>query len=317
MATPISSGDNDFDTSILEEPSINDSVTLQHPTDPNEWEDFPWRKFQGYIINLSKKRLSWVWDYSYDIVHAKDGSARWVCKECVRKDYKVPESYIPAGIDNIKRHLIKEHKIKDTRASQAPTRSSTPQSRLSQAGLDASIPSYQRRINDRLSRFDYQHFQRLLTNWVADDNIAFRKLESQAFRKLIAYINPLIKEMECIPTYLTMRKWLQSEYLSYKGVITEAIQEAFSQVHIIFNGWTSRRLYSFLSIIVDYYSIHRGHMHFLIAMPCLEGSHTGKNLAEEVLSVINEYNFSKKIGYMMLDNVLNNNTAVEAIAKEL
>lgn len=45
--------------------------------------------------------------------------------------------------------------------------------------------------------------------------------------------------------------------------------------------------------------------------------HTGENIAESVLQVIMTYGIQAKIGYFMLDNAGSNDTAVDAILKQL
>jgi hypothetical protein len=61
------------------------------------------------------------------------------------------------------------------------------------------------------------------------------------------------------------------------------------------------------------YTLHTA----LIALPRVLGPHTGGNIAISLVSVLEQYDICEKLGYMMLDNATNNDTAVESIEDEL
>ena len=52
-------------------------------------------------------------------------------------------------------------------------------------------------------------------------------------------------------------------------------------------------------------------------MPELQTSHTGENIAKEIINTLLSYEIIDKIGYFTLDNASNNNTAIAAITKSL
>ena len=41
--------------------------------------------------------------------------------------------------------------------------------------------------------------------------------------------------------------------------------------------------------------------------------YTSVNIAEEVIKIIKDFNIGNQLGYFILDNILNNNTAIKAI----
>ena len=43
--------------------------------------------------------------------------------------------------------------------------------------------------------------------------------------------------------------------------------------------------------------------------------HTSINITEEVIKVIKDFSISDQLGYFMLNNILNNNTAIKAITE--
>ena len=49
----------------------------------------------------------------------------------------------------------------------------------------------------------------------------------------------------------------------------------------------------------------------------LRGAHSGENMAESVIAVIEEYEITNILGYFILDNVSSNDTCVREILKKL
>ena len=52
-------------------------------------------------------------------------------------------------------------------------------------------------------------------------------------------------------------------------------------------------------------------------MPELRGIHSGENIAETLLKLLNDYGIYDKIGYIMTDNTSNNNTMIEVLEESL
>ena len=49
----------------------------------------------------------------------------------------------------------------------------------------------------------------------------------------------------------------------------------------------------------------------------MQGAHSGENIAEAIVRVIQEYDIADKVGYFQADNAGNNDTCIEAILKEI
>ena len=52
-------------------------------------------------------------------------------------------------------------------------------------------------------------------------------------------------------------------------------------------------------------------------MPELRGEHLGENMADTLLRLLNDYNIYNKIGYIIADNAINNDTMIEALEQSL
>ena len=48
-------------------------------------------------------------------------------------------------------------------------------------------------------------------------------------------------------------------------------------------------------------------------MPELRGEHLGENMADTLFRLLDDYNIYDKIGYIMADNAINNDTMIEAL----
>jgi hypothetical protein len=99
--------------------------------------------------------------------------------------------------------------------------------------------------------------------------------------------------------------------------VVEALSAAVSKVHISFDGWTTKGgKCGFIGIIAHYADATGVIRDLPIDLPQLQGSHLGERIAEIVERTLETYGiFPSKLGYFVLDNATNNDTAVAAIAR--
>ncbi|KAM4067718.1 restless-like transposase [Hirsutella rhossiliensis] len=121
--------------------------------------------------------------------------------------------------------------------------------------LNASDPKEQGIANALIQRFDKDHFQRLLLEWVVDANVSFRQPEHCRLRHIFEYLNPSVAD----------------------GVPSKLV----------------------------------------LGMPELKISHSGENIAAQILEILESYEILDKVGYITLDNAGNMDTATEEIAEAL
>ena len=99
--------------------------------------------------------------------------------------------------------------------------------------------------------------------------------------------------------------------------IKQHLQASISNIHISCDMWSSPNGHAFLGIVAHWMDIHHILHRGLIALPRIMGAHTGENIAIVLVDVLEKYNICEKLGYMMLDNATNNDTAVESLDSEL
>jgi hypothetical protein len=179
-----------------------------------------------------------------------------------------------------------------------------------------AAPADQRIFSTIFGRLKLGAFEELLVDWVTHDNLPFRIIESERLRRLIEFVNPMYKGK--IPSAAVLRSRLRSIYEGAKGAVTEHLKTARGKVHITFDGWTSRNQLSLLGVNCFFVDQQWQHRRLLLALPPVCGRHTGDNLANEVADVLAEWGLGRdQLGYMVLDNASNNDTAVAALGAEL
>ncbi|ENH63533.1 hypothetical protein FOC1_g10000098, partial [Fusarium oxysporum f. sp. cubense race 1] len=158
--------------------------------------------------------------------------------------------------------------------------------------LDLHNPREQAIANTVIKRFDRDHFQRLLMNWIVARNHSFSIAEENELREIFDYLNPSVSVRDANLTHTTIKEKATSAFKQHKQKVVEVLRKAPGLIHISFDGWRS------------------GNRHALYGV-------CWTNIAAEILDVIEAYQIQDKIGYFTLDNAENNDTAMEIIGGEL
>jgi hypothetical protein len=147
------------------------------------------------------------------------------------------------------------------------------------------------------------------------ENVAFRKVDSDAFRELIAYLNP--RGGDAMPCGQSVKNWILQGYGLHKKMVIEHLRSSVSKIHISFDLWTSSNLLSLNGIIAHYLDADYKPQAITLATPEQIGSHAGVDIAASVIQVMKDFEIEKsKVGYFVLDNASNNDTALREIARE-
>lgn len=115
----------------------------------------------------------------------------------------------------------------------------------------------------------------------------------------------------------TIRNWSLKKLKVRQSELIEALQFSKSLVHFSFDLWTSPHYRSILGIVGHYTNSKGKNITLLLGLRRLIGSHSGANMAEPVIQVIQEYELADKIGYFVLDNATNNDTCLEEVFDQL
>ncbi|KAM3536991.1 hypothetical protein ARSEF1564_010088 [Beauveria bassiana] len=181
--------------------------------------------------------------------------------------------------------------------------------------LNAHDPKEQAIANALIRRFDRDHFQKLLLEWVVDANISFRQPEHGRLRRIFEYLNPSVAVTNAHISHSTVRKRIVDLHRRHKAQIIDHLRNIPGKIHIAFDGWRSRNRHALYGIVCFYVDHDGAPCKLVLGLPELKMSHSGENIAAQVLEILEGYEILDKLGYITLDNATNMDSAAEEIAK--
>ena len=278
-------------------------------------KDIDWDQLPGFQLPHHSKyqRRGWVWKHAYEIEEMATKKRFWLCKLCHKQQDKDTHHLYAAngGTSKPTAHMQKVHNITKDDTQKQPW--------IFEAICnDDTIPSSAKRnaINYLIQSFQPATFKTKLIRWIVHNNIAFDQVESQYFREMMLEANSSLEQAGCQPSHNTIREWIMKDQHRYKGIITEVLQNSNRLINISFDLWSSMNYLSLCGIVVHFINNTGNLQTFLLSLPELVGSHKGINIAEEVGAILSEFGIQERVGYFVLDNASNNDTAVEALAEE-
>lgn len=296
------------------ERSIETPLTFLQPAprDPNVRYDRGKTFRRNFIERTKRQRTGWYWRHGteWDEEIGKETTEFcWVCNYCV--------SFHPiraSGSNHIKNHLQKAHNISEGHEdintyTIEECFSNTPQLPSSTA------TSSEYSLSDR-TELKKRYCRKTLLNWITHNHISFREVESEEFQLFCNSLNE--KYQLYIPrSHGQVSIWVRDEFQRQKGDIREQVFKAKSEIHLSFDLWTSPfRNFAVLAIVSHFLDNDDKNTALLLGLRRVRGSHSGENIAKEVLYVLREYEIGNRFGYFILDNAPSNDNAVRAILQE-
>jgi hypothetical protein len=92
---------------------------------------------------------------------------------------------------------------------------------------------------------------------------------------------------------------------------------ARSKIHISCDLWTSSNLLAILGVVAHFVTEDGKLQRCVLALKDIIGKHTGENLAQAMVEVLEEWRFASKLGYFVMDNAENNDTMMDSPKREL
>jgi hypothetical protein len=279
------------------------------------YENVKWERLPGFnrpYAQLIGKLSSGMWKLGVPTEHTATHHRWWLCTACHSADAVDPPKHhynINKGSSSVSGHLRDVHGQSWNEKGQIIPcgRKGTP----IPAGLDSNKPREQIILNELSKEFDEAHFRRLLVRWIVYDNVSFRQVDCEAFREFVTYLSP--RAAQALPTDKTIRRWIMKGYDMHKAAVKEALQGAVSKIHIAFDLWTSSNCLSLNGIVAHFIDAKFESRAILLATPEQNESHMGVEIADQVISVIEDFNIGDNLGFFVLDNASNNDTAMQAI----
>ncbi|EFQ89361.1 hypothetical protein PTT_14415 [Pyrenophora teres f. teres 0-1] len=284
----------------------------------DNYDGIDWGRLKLYTkpITTHQHKRSWIYRHGYRVARLKDPTrVFFICHWCFKHkltDIGIGIYNTSAAVSSAARHLSEQ---KPGHRLVAPGK--TPVASVYNALTTARVPISQA-VANQINGFSKQRFRFAAVDWLVANNHPISEFETPAFRRLIAIANPLAeaalwKNHKSVSQYvIRLFDWLRPR-------VVHELSQSLSKIHISFDGWTTKGgKRGFLGIVAHYVNSDGKLRDLPIALPQLTGAHSGDRLAEVVLSILEQFSISERtLGYFVLDNASNNDTAVAAIAHEL
>lgn len=246
---------------------------------------------------------SWIWDHGRELrlLTGNNPQKRWQCTYC-GKVVPVDSTTYHAG-----QHLVTSHgRAKPN--SQSEEIDSPPQTIIQQV----SDMAYKALVtNVQADRFRY-----LLIRWIVCMHVALRVVEHHTFRDLISYICPAVLPFFA-KTGKTIRRWILEEFKKQRVRVKDELGLAKSMIHISFDLWTSPNSLGLIALVAHFLDKDLKNRSVLIGMRRVRGSHSGENIAESIIPILEEMGIVSNLGYFTTDNATNNDVAIEVVLRRL
>lgn len=286
-------------------PSLPPAIT-GHPEPPERIIDpakGTFIRYSSLAQSGNRDIRSWVWRYGarYRQEGRQNGDEKdhFYCHLCSRQKWPMLN-----GTQGAIQHLSRSHGI---------TKFGTSSSTADQGCLESGF-EHQRLVSQ--SAFD--QFKELLIRWIVYCHIAFYQVENAYFRELIGFLSPKVVTKYMPKAANTIRSWIKEAFQSRKAALRNDLQRARSKISVSFDGWTSPNHRGFIGVVAMFIDTNGQRRITVLGVRRLEGEHTGENIGEAVIKVLEDYGiYGDQVGYFMLDNIKSNDTAVDYILRKL
>jgi hypothetical protein len=270
-------------------------------------QDVDWRRLKGHKAACSiKKNPSWIWQHGYRLWN-EDELEFWLCRRCHHRPVKRP---FPKGhkfqttraTSTEALHMTKQHSINED-GIVTPSRPLSKKRKLEDCDFDANTVQHR-----TVSSFDPNQFRALLREWIIADSIPFQKIESDHFRRLLAFIGCNLRLEDHLPSRTTLSRWVGKAYDQQFVAIKEVVRSAATRISLSFDLWTSHNQLALLGLVAHFLDHSGVPKTVLLSLPRQKGRHCGHRISETVAEVIREFDIGNKLGYFITDNASNNAT---------
>ena len=259
-------------------------------------------------------KISDIWFHGGERRRCDDGSMDryWRCGHCTtQKILKVPETGNGATSHPM-RHLRNRHHIDPSDESVVPPTQPSILSTVAKAAGSAAAKTAKALI----STLDIERFRYLLIRWIVAMNISLVCVEHPTWQQLMIHCHQglapyLVKSAD------TVRGWIMQEFEKQKLEIKKELATARSRIHISSDLWTSPNRLPVVGIVAHYLDKNLKVQNHLIGMRRVSGTHSGENIAEAMIPVLQEMGVVLRLGYFIGDNHDANATCLRAICRRL
>jgi hypothetical protein len=292
-------------------------VARHGDSDQDEYDGIDWSRLQQYMKPLATARraTSWIYQHGYCVVERNDpNKIVFICKYCHLHRQPGGRLDVSQATTSAATHLglrRSGHNLSSDGVKQLQLRDG--QRSLRQT-LEGGVVVEQH-VANTMGNFNTHKFRLATVLCLVDNNLPMELLSKPSFREMISFANPEAEAALWVSprSVATYAMWL---FQSLQPQVVDALSQSAGKIHISFDGWTTKGGKRGFLGIVAHFADASGVIHDLpIALPQLAGAHTGDAISTVIVKTLKEYGITRdKLGYFVLDNAANNDTAVAAIA---
>jgi hypothetical protein len=283
-----------------------------------EFDELDWQRVP-HLERRSKEHMrgppSWIYRHGWPVYDRVRLRKIWLCRYC-HVNKKIGGKYDARSTSSAATYLAQRAKGHGVGpAGPVSARRDPNQGSLVALMRQNNVEVSQGVANDISASFSKRKFNDALIEWVASDNQSLRVIETPSFRCMIRAANPLAESV-LWRNHQSLRDAIVAEYHAYIPVVTAHLRDARSLIHVLFDNWTSTGgKLGLTSICVHMMDAHGVVQDFILGLPELSGQHSGINIASVVVTTLTNFRVNKdSVGYFVLDNAYNNDTAVASLA---
>jgi hypothetical protein len=167
----------------------------------------------------------------------------------------------------------------------------------------------------RATTFTQEAWEQKLLQLLTLSRLPFQFIEHPQFREIISFAR-LAPIQPQIPSAVTIRSRLrQSVQEQQKSILQKLPLNA--KLSIALDCWTSPFRQAFMAITGYFLDQYWQYQEVLLGFEPLSGSHTGVNLSDMVLKILQQHKITDRVLTVTTDNASNNNTMVASIQESL
>jgi len=265
-------------------------------------------------ISWDAKRAAQCWKNFDQVALEKDGKPGVMCQQC-RKVLDHP-GWAHSGTSSMNKHY---NGINCRKAVSAAGKKPNiklalehavcprPDSDREQPNSDLDVQAQ----NATVRRFDERVWQQKLAKLLTVSHLPFLFLEHTEFRDLISYAR-LAPSMPEIPSAKVMRRQLRDLVRENQKSILQKLPSG-AKLSLALDCWTSPFRQAFMAITGYFLDEDWEYHEILLGFEHLHGSHSGANLSEVLLQLLQEHQITDRVLAVTTDNASNNVTLMASV----
>jgi hypothetical protein len=271
------------------------------------WKGRHWSRIDHAPNRKMGSKVSRIWELGDEYIALNDPNLHsWRCQLCSGNSLiSLPRNGTATA--PALRHLRTKHRIllEDDGDS----------SGLNGSSITADDDTPSTVISSLVTKVNIDRFRHHLLRWIVRRQLPFNIVEDEDFRKLLQALSPSIEPY--LMHKSTIRNWLKEEYERMLLRIKQETAAAKLRIHISFDLWSSPNGYAICAICSHFVGQSNCNRSVLLGMKRILGAHSGENIAEVILPVLQDFEITSNIGVFVADNVDTNDVAIKAILRIL